>query len=178
MADAFQIDITGLRGIGGRFASANQAGLAAARVEFRAFAGRVLDRARSRAPHGPEGEGWHGPHLADDLVLLERPVPPPVVASYQITAGSDRGQAVLRYVTGGTRAHDIRPRAGGVLRFASRGGDTVFTRVAHHPGTAPNPFLQEAVRDEDVQGEARQLAGRFVTGFRESWRTAATGVGG
>jgi hypothetical protein len=178
MADAFQIDIASLRGIGGRFASASQIGLSAARVEFRAFANRVLGRARSRAPRGLEGEGWHGPHLADDLMLIERPAAPPVVASYQITAGSDRGQSVLRYVTGGTRAHDIRPRAGGVLRFASRGGDIVFTRVAHHPGTAPNPFLQEAVRDEDVQGEARQLAGRFVTGFREGWRTSATGEGG
>lgn len=64
--------------------------------------------------------------------------------------------ARLRFVLGGTRAHIIRakhliasgPRKGqpGYLLFRGRGGEDVFARQVHHPGTKPNPFHRTALR--------------------------------
>lgn len=50
------------------------------------------------------------------------------------------------YVINGTRPHLIRPRRrGGVLRFTV-GGRVVYARFVNHPGTRPNDFLVEALR--------------------------------
>lgn len=48
------------------------------------------------------------------------------------------------YVEFGTKPHDIKPKKpGGVLVF-SAGGQKVFARVVHHPGTKAQPFVQES----------------------------------
>lgn len=50
------------------------------------------------------------------------------------------------YVVNGTRPHIIRPRRpGGVLRFTI-GGRVVYARFVNHPGTRPNGFMIEALR--------------------------------
>jgi hypothetical protein len=48
------------------------------------------------------------------------------------------------FVLHGTKPHIIRPRQRKMLRF-SVGGQLVFARLVHHPGTKPNNFLWEAV---------------------------------
>lgn len=49
------------------------------------------------------------------------------------------------FVLTGTKPHEIRPRRpGGVLRFEI-GGEVIFTKVVHHPGTKPNNFLMKAM---------------------------------
>lgn len=48
------------------------------------------------------------------------------------------------YVMQGTNPHDIRPRNKSVLRFEVR-GRVVYTKLVHHPGNRPNPFLWEAL---------------------------------
>ena len=48
------------------------------------------------------------------------------------------------FVHEGTRPHVIRPRYARALRF-EMDGRTVFAAKVHHPGTAPNPFLANAV---------------------------------
>ena len=50
------------------------------------------------------------------------------------------------YVVEGTRPHEIRPVNASVLAFEIR-GKMVFTPIVHHPGTKPNPFMQNAVED-------------------------------
>lgn len=51
------------------------------------------------------------------------------------------------FVIKGTRKHLIRPRKkGGVLVFTTH-GKKVFTRLVHHPGTKPNPFMSRALRE-------------------------------
>lgn len=51
------------------------------------------------------------------------------------------------FVIYGTKPHDIRPKAGGVLVFTPRGGGgKIFTRLVHHPGYKGNNFLQKALR--------------------------------
>lgn len=50
---------------------------------------------------------------------------------------------LYRIITGGTRPHAIVPRRGRVLAFTV-GGQLVFARRVHHPGTAPNPYLVRA----------------------------------
>jgi hypothetical protein len=51
------------------------------------------------------------------------------------------------FVIDGTKPHDIRPKPGGVLVFVPKGGgNKVFTRLVHHPGTRANNFLMKALR--------------------------------
>jgi hypothetical protein len=67
------------------------------------------------------------------------------VGSVQVLA------SYARYVAEGTRPHEIRPVNGRVLVFAAPNGGLVFTQVVHHPGTKPNPWLQDAV----AEGQSR-----------------------
>lgn len=52
------------------------------------------------------------------------------------------------YVIHGTPPHVITPRSpGGTLRFKPKGGGNyVFAKIVHHPGTKPNNFLLKALR--------------------------------
>lgn len=50
----------------------------------------------------------------------------------------------------GTRAHVIRPRNASVLKFQV-GGVTVYAQKVNHPGTKPNRFLLDALKDEGLQ---------------------------
>lgn len=50
------------------------------------------------------------------------------------------------FVNDGTAPHIIRPRNARVLRFVV-GGQVVYARVVHHPGTRANPFLDRALRE-------------------------------
>lgn len=89
-----------------------------------------------------------------------------------------------RYVIGGTRPHDIYPRAAKALRWSGGGsyyverlfglgvgevgGGDVFAKHAFHPGTLPNPFHERAWERSraDVQDimarTGRELAGDLV----------------
>jgi hypothetical protein len=50
-------------------------------------------------------------------------------------------------VHGGTKPHIIVPKSpAGILRFRTRTGATVFTKLVHHPGTAANPFMVRALK--------------------------------
>ncbi len=51
------------------------------------------------------------------------------------------------FVHEGTSAHEIVPTKAKVLRFPTKGGAVVFTQRVDHPGTAPNPFLADAMAD-------------------------------
>ena len=48
------------------------------------------------------------------------------------------------YVVAGTAPHVIRPAGAFCLAFRARSGEMVFTQLVRHPGTKPNPFLEEA----------------------------------
>lgn len=50
------------------------------------------------------------------------------------------------YVNDGTRPHIIRPKNAKALRFRV-GGQVVYARVVHHPGTKARPFLDRALAD-------------------------------
>lgn len=50
----------------------------------------------------------------------------------------------------GTRPHIIRPKNKQVLRFRV-GGQVVFAKVVHHPGTRAQPFLDRALREVAAQ---------------------------
>lgn len=70
----------------------------------------------------------------------------------RIEGDGDRGVigtnlTYARYVHDGTRPHLIKPRSAKMLRFKTAGGATVFARAVWHPGTRPQPFFREALRD-------------------------------
>lgn len=62
----------------------------------------------------------------------------------QFTVGSNVEYAQM--VHDGTRPHIIRPRNARALRFVV-GGQVVYARVVHHPGTRARPFLDRALRE-------------------------------
>lgn len=62
----------------------------------------------------------------------------------QFTVGSNVEYAQM--VHDGTRPHIIRPRNARSLRFVV-GGQVVYARVVHHPGTRARPFLDRALRE-------------------------------
>jgi len=64
------------------------------------------------------------------------------------------------YVEYGTRPHLIRPVRASVLRFETRSGEIVYTRLVRHPGTKPQPFIRETA--EEVQR-------RIPMFWREVW---------
>ena len=61
---------------------------------------------------------------------------------FEITCNVDYAS----FVHDGARPHVIRPRSASVLRFRI-GGRVVYARVVNHPGTAPRPFLDRALRE-------------------------------
>ena len=52
-----------------------------------------------------------------------------------------------------TAPHEIRPINGGVLAFQVA-GKMVFTPIVHHPGTKPNPFMQNALEEAQSKVDA------------------------
>lgn len=63
----------------------------------------------------------------------------------QFTVSSNVDYASM--VHDGTRPHTIRPRTKQALKFTV-GGQVVFAKVVHHPGTRARPFLDRALREE------------------------------
>lgn len=61
------------------------------------------------------------------------------VSGFEAEIGPQAPYAV--YLEYGTRPHAITPVRARVLRFEV-GGEVVFTRLVHHPGSKPNPFLR------------------------------------
>jgi hypothetical protein len=57
-----------------------------------------------------------------------------------------------KFVVEGTLPHEIRAVDGGVLSFMVA-GKQAFTPIVHHPGTQPNPFLQNATEKARSQVE-------------------------
>ena len=68
------------------------------------------------------------------------------------------------FVDRGTAPHMIYPRnPGGVLRFEV-GGDVVFTRYVHHPGTWPQNFMEAALEyhKQDLLDKIRDGLTRWI----------------
>ena len=64
------------------------------------------------------------------------------------------------FVEFGTRPHIIRPVRAQALRFETRTGEVVFTRLVRHPGTKPKRFIRETVEE---------VIRRVPTFWREVW---------
>lgn len=64
------------------------------------------------------------------------------------------------YVEFGTRPHIIRPVRAKALRFETRTGEIVFTRLVRHPGTKPKRFIRETVEE---------VVRRIPAFWREVW---------
>ena len=70
-----------------------------------------------------------------------------------------------KFVVEGTAPHEIRAAEGGVLSFMVA-GKHIFTPIVHHPGTKPNPFLQNAT--EKARGKVEET-------FAELWLELVSG---
>ena len=74
-------------------------------------------------------------------------------------AGAKQGE----YVIGGTRAHEIRPRAKKYLAFfwPKAGAGVIYGKV-NHPGTKPNDFRWKAVEQAFDENVPQDIAARIM----------------
>lgn len=77
-----------------------------------------------------------------DSVVMERRARK---GGIEITFLSDTPYA--GYVERGTPAHMIYPRRARMLHWVDPGGESVFRKEVHHPGTRANPFVDRAVME-------------------------------
>lgn len=59
-----------------------------------------------------------------------------------------------KFVVFGTAPHEIKPINARKLVF-NAGGKLIFASLVHHPGSKPNPFMQNAV--EDARSKAEEI---------------------
>lgn len=137
------------RDVRGRFARAEQALLTARRDEYRALGAQLRDALAQAAPRKSgrfaAGIRYRTFERGDTLgVTLSVPAP------------------LGDYITQGTKPHTIRPVSASVLRFEA-GGGVVFARYANHPGTKPNPFIEQTLQraQPDIETALRRISTRW-----------------
>jgi len=126
-------------------------------------AANIVRRAvRREAPRGKSRPYSRKPGVLRSSVKVKKVLG----EGYLVTPGP------LKYlVVKGTVAHDISPKAQAVLRFADSSGSPAFSRGTHHPGTAPNPFVDRAfnvlTREEAIAAAKTVLRGGAEVGDSE-----------
>jgi len=72
-----------------------------------------------------------------------------------------------KFVRGGTKAHEIRPRLKQALKFNIGGTDFFATKV-NHPGTKPNPYHIRTAQNLrlQVQGIVNRMTRRITNQYR------------
>ncbi len=80
----------------------------------------------------------------------------------EISVGSDSAKPKATWIIDGTSAHIIRPVNAKALRWEMAGGDVVFAREVHHPGTSPNPFQEKAV--DEINALLQERLPQIVAG--------------
>ncbi len=151
MADGITLTVVGLRELDGRLARSDER-LRGRRDQVLAdVAGDLRQRLATTAPRGP-GEGGH---LAD--LFAVGPVRSSgsgaqveITNSKTVTSKAGTEWNLLLLITEGTPPHAI-PGAFGWPNF-----------TAQHPGTQPNPFVENAVRELGVRPRLNQVAGRLI----------------
>ncbi len=78
--------------------------------------------------------------------------------------GTDHPAA--EYVEYGTSPHIIRPRFKKALKFQI-GGEDIFAKYVHHPGTQPQPFLEPALfeNQEEIQNSIFKVFKQTIEKF-------------
>lgn len=132
-----------------------------------------------------EAAGRLAPKLVDDF--LQEKVAKPLTEELRATAPVDEGHlrdsfrwvknGALKYTIGsygityakfvseGTRPHEIKPKKSSVLAFKI-GNRTVFASSVHHPGTKANPYFTDAV-DKITKRALPQILGVALGSIRE-----------
>jgi hypothetical protein len=157
MPDAVRIEVGGLRDLLGRFAHDADSGLQERQDHLLE---RIAQQTRSAlsgaAPRGPGS----GPHLADLFVVSQvqregSGAQVSVSNTKEVTSKSGRVWSLLDLISGGTAPHPI---VGNPILAFSVDGAQVFARSVQHPGTPPNPFVQETLSRMDIRGELMRTA--------------------
>lgn len=76
------------------------------------------------------------------------------------------------FVEFGTKPHTIKPKAGKKVLTFKVDGQTVFARVVHHPGTKPNPFVEDSF-DAWTKSVGPEIAEANVETIRKEFNRSA-----
>lgn len=130
--------IVGLRDRRGRFAAARDGVVVAeAMAGAEAITLQLQEIYRVKAPRSQHSSSGHA-HFADSISFHAVRT----MTGFEL-AGSTSKPDLRKWIRDGTAPHEIRPRVASVLSF-DVGGEHVFARLVHHPGTRPNTWEHEA----------------------------------
>lgn len=125
------------------------------RSRIEALGDMAAERANDLTPRsdGP------GPHIADGWEAREIDSPGALIAvevsnyderaNEPIELEDGRTTTLLHILEYGSQAHEIRPKDAKALRFEVD-GETVFTKLVHHPGTKPYAMFGITVTETGV----------------------------
>ena len=103
---------------------------------------------KRRAPRGKTGE------LRESIKTI-----PLSLTATEIAYAVGPDVPYLPYVVRGTRPHTIYPRVAQALRWIDEhSGEVRFAKVVHHPGTRPNPFIEQTA--DYIRSRAEEVAYR------------------
>lgn len=138
------------RELNGRFVAANRELLEARRDEVRVLGGQMVDYLQQEAPK-----------LTGEFARNIR---------YRTFQQGDKvgfttssPQPLGKWIVGGTKAHEIRPRGQGYPLHWVKGGVHYYAYRVWHPGTKPNDYVSRA-RDR-WEPEAQQALARISTRY-------------
>ena len=138
------------REINGRFVAANKVLLETRRDEVRQLAVRMVDLQQQEAP---KDKGDFARNIRYRTF----------VQGDKVGFTTSSPQPLGKFIVGGTKAHEIRPRGQGYpLRWES-GGQVFYAYRVWHPGTKPNDYVSRAA--DRWEPESRQALARISTRY-------------
>lgn len=146
-----RMNVQPLRDVAGRFAQHTPEQTGVFRAGVKAIAQDVVEEMRHLVPHKYSNTGRTAKEIRSRTTQD---------SGRYVRVAISVGQTG-QYLIEGTRPHMIFPRRARALRFAV-GGQTVFARYVHHPGTAPVPIHEEAMQAVHAEQRLRQIAARVV----------------
>lgn len=109
---------------------------------FAKVGARAVSEAKSLAAQKLQRGTGTGPHYADSFKSSVDQGPRLRLENDRKTAS---GRLLAPIIEHGSRPHIIRPRKASILVFEV-GGQRVFAREVHHPGTKPLRIMETAIR--------------------------------
>lgn len=73
-------------------------------------------------------------------------------------------QPLGKFIVGGTKAHEIRPRGQGYPLHWQKGGVDYYAYRVWHPGTQPNDYVSRAVKrfEPETRSFLRRITTRYI----------------
>lgn len=139
------------REINGRFVAANKDLLESRRGMVKTLGGRMRDLLQEEAP---KDSGEFSRNIRFQTF----------VQGDKVGFTTSSPQPLGRFIVGGTKAHEIRPRDQGYPLHWVKGGQHYYSYRVWHPGTKPNDYVTRARNrwEPESQRELARISTRYI----------------